>query len=104
VHVGAAVVDRRLGLGRILGLGVDRRTGCGELRAEVLGVRGTRRSGPTTAEERPQPEAAEEQGQQALHAADATLPPLLAPSVAPSTRSGVQEMGPTETVGRRIRA
>ncbi len=103
MHVGAAVVDRRLGLGRILGLGIDGRTGRGELCAEILGVCGPYRRG-APAEERTQPEAAEEQGQQALHAADATLPPLLAPSVAPSTRSGVQEMGPTETVGRRIRA
>src|SRR5262249_12274597 len=35
-------------------------------------------------QERPQPEAGGQQGEEALHAADATLPPLLVPPVAPS--------------------
>ena len=51
------------------------------------------------APERSQPEAARDEHQDASHRSDATLAPLLATPVAPSTRSGVNGAGPTQSMG-----
>ena len=103
VHVGAPVGHVGLGLGFRLRLRTR-----GSRRASRAGR--PQASGPTGAaagrrrlSSAPRPSRTEDHGEEALHAADATLPPLLAPSVAPSSRSGAQETGPTKTVGRRIR-
>src|SRR3954452_4575505 len=93
MHVGAAVVDRRLRLGRVLQLRLRSRLRLGQLRLQIVGRRRPERSRLPALEKGSQPQAAENQGEEALHGADATLPPLLAQSVAPSPEAASRRPG-----------
>src|SRR5581483_1913160 len=71
-----------------------------ELRAKLFHRQaGRERSGPAAAQQRPDPEPADQQREEPFHVVDATVPPLLVTPVAPSTRSGVQGAGPPKSMG-----
>jgi small subunit ribosomal protein S6 len=83
VNVGPAPFDTLgLDLGLALRLGpTGLRKACTKLACRIGAFGGMRLP---ALQERPQPEPSDQQREEALHLADATLPPLLVPSVAPS--------------------
>ena len=91
IHVGRLLDGRLAGL-ELRALGLEPLRGL-ELRAQVLGKR-RRESGPAAAAQKSaEPQAARNERKQALHRGDATLPPLLATPVAPSSEAAYRRRG-----------